>query len=355
MVLFNFASAFVLCALVFVIGEWVSIATKAWLPSVFVTACLMLLGYWTCFPKEIVKDAGLLPFGSTIGIFLLITHIGTIISIKQLAKQWRTIVVCLAGLVGMIGLGYAVGQMFMPRELVIAGLPPLTGGIVAATIMKVAAAKAGFAVASVFAITMYCVQGFAGYPLTAICLQFEGRRLLKKYRSGEVQLTPEQIKEMEGIGLTAIADDSHVKKLLPKMPKLFNTSVFMLAKLGFVAWIATLLGQVTPVNGAIWALVFGIIATYIGFLETNTLSRANSYWIIMFALMMFVFDGLKDCTPDMLVSIIIPMVVLIVIGVIGMGITSFIIAKILRMSFFLAFANGLTALMVFLVMPLLQK
>lgn len=344
MVLFNFASAFVLCALVFVIGEWVSIATKAWLPSVFVTACLMLLGYWTCFPKEIVKDAGLLPFGSTIGIFLLITHIGTIISVKQLTEQWRTIVVCLAGLVGMIGLGYAVGQIFMPRELVIAGLPPLTGGIVAATIMKVAAAKAGFAVASVFAITMYCVQGFAGYPLTAICLQFEGRRLLKKYRSGEVQLTPEQIKEMEGIGLTAIADDSHVKKLLPKMPKLFNTSVFMLAKLGFVAWIATLLGQVTPVNGAIWALVLGIIATYIGFLETNTLSRANSYWIIMFALMMFVFDGLKDCTPDMLVSIIIPMVVLIVIGVIGMGITSFIIAKILRMSFFLAFANGLTAL-----------
>lgn len=344
MVLFNFASAFVLCALVFVIGEWVSIATKAWLPSVFVTACLMLLGYWTCFPKEIVKDAGLLPFGSTIGIFLLITHIGTIISVKQLAEQWRTIVVCLAGLVGMIGLGYAVGQIFMPRELVIAGLPPLTGGIVAATIMKVAAAKAGFAVASVFAITMYCVQGFAGYPLTAICLQFEGRRLLKKYRSGEVQLTPKQIKEMEGIGLTAIADDSHVKKLLPKMPKLFNTSVFMLAKLGFVAWIATLLGQVTPVNGAIWALVLGIIATYIGFLETNTLSRANSYWIIMFALMMFVFDGLKDCTPDMLVSIIIPMVVLIVIGVIGMGITSFIIAKILRMSFFLAFANGLTAL-----------
>ncbi len=45
--------------------------------------------------------------------FLLITHIGTIISVKQLAEQWRTIVVCLAGLVGMIGLGYAVGQFFM--------------------------------------------------------------------------------------------------------------------------------------------------------------------------------------------------------------------------------------------------
>lgn len=42
--------------------------------------------------------------------FLLITHIGTIIIVKQLAEQWRTIVVCLAG---MIGLGYAVVQIFM--------------------------------------------------------------------------------------------------------------------------------------------------------------------------------------------------------------------------------------------------
>ena len=344
MVLMNFVSAFVICAIAYVIGEWVSNITKAWVPSVFVTACLMLVGYWTCFPKEIVTMAGLIPFGSTIGIFLIITHIGTIISIKQLVEQWRTVVVCLAGLAGMCGLGYFVGQYFMPRELVIAGLPPLTGGIVAATIMKVAAAKAGLMTASVFAITMYCVQGFAGYPVTAICLQMEGKRLLKKYRSGEVKLTPEQIDEMAGIGLTAIADDSHVKKLLPKMPAAYNTGVFMLGKLALVAWFATLLGQATPVNGAIWALVLGVAATHIGFLETNTLSRSSSYWIIMFALMMFIFDGLKDCTPDMLITIIGPMITLIIIGVIGMAIMSFVIAKILRMSFYMAFANGLTAL-----------
>ena len=52
----------------------------------------------------------------------------------------------------------------------------------------------------------------------------------------------------------------------------------------------------------------------------------------------------------MLKSIIVPMVVLIVIGVLGMAIFSFIIAKILKMSFPLAFANGLTALYGFLAM-----
>lgn len=342
--MYNFVLAFVICALAYVIGEWVSTATKAWIPSVFVTAVVLLIGYWTVLPKELVTEAGLIPFANTIGIYLLITHIGTIISLKQLIQQWKTVVICLVGLVGMIVIGYFVAPMFMDKTLVIAGLPPLTGGIVAATTMSDAAKTAGLTVASVFAIAMYCVQGFAGYPLTAICLQKEGRKLLKEYRSGAVVLTDEEKAEMANIGMTAIADESNVKKLLPKLPEKWNSPIVMLGKLGFVAWIASQLGAHTPVSGVIWALVLGIAATTIGFLESNLLNRANSYWITMFALMMYVFDGLKDCTPEMLKSIIGPMVILIIIGVIGMAITVFIVSKILKISFPLAFANGLTAL-----------
>lgn len=342
--MYNFVLAFVICALAYVIGEWVSTATRAWIPSVFVTAVVLLIGYWTVLPKELVTEAGLIPFANTIGIYLLITHIGTIISLKQLMQQWKTVVICLVGLGGMIVIGYFVAPMFMDKTLVIAGLPPLTGGIVAATTMSDAAKAVGLTVASVFAIAMYCVQGFAGYPLTAICLQKEGRKLLKEYRSGAVVLTDEEKAEMANIGMTAIADESNVKKLLPKLPEKWNSPIVMLGKLGFVAWIASQLGAHTPVNGVIWALVLGIAATTIGFLESNLLNRANSYWITMFALMMYVFDGLKDCTPEMLKSIIGPMVILIIIGVIGMAITVFIVSKILKISFPLAFANGLTAL-----------
>ena len=218
MVLYNFALAFFACGCAYVIGEYVSTITKAWIPSVFVTACIMLVGYWTIFPKEMITNAGLMPFANTIAIFLLIVHIGTIISIQQLIRQWKTVVICLFGLLGMCVIGYYVGSLFMDRTLIIAGLPPLTGGIVAATIMQMAASKAGLMTASVFAITMYCIQGFAGYPLTAICLQAEGRRLLKQLRTGEVVLTPEEIERNSHVGMTAIADDSDRKTLIPKMP-----------------------------------------------------------------------------------------------------------------------------------------
>lgn len=342
---YNFAIAFVACGVAFVIGEMVSHATRAWIPSVFVTACVMLLGYWTIFPKEIVTNAGLMPFGNTIGIFLLLVHIGTIISLQQLMKQWRTVVICLCGLLGMCVIGYFVGSMVMERNLVIAGIPPLTGGIVSTTIMQKAAMKAGLMKASVFAIATYCIQGFAGYPLTAACLHFEGKRLLNQLRTKEVVLTPEQIEANSHVGLTATTDDTETRKtLLPPLPKSVNTPVMILTKLALVGWFAVLLGKVTPVNGAIWALVLGVFFTYIGFLDQNALTRAGSLWIIMFALLMFVFDGLKICTPDMLISLLAPMLILVVVSVVGMAIFSYVISRFMKVSFPLAFANSLTAL-----------
>lgn len=341
--MYNFVLAFVICAAAYIIGEVVSIVTKAWIPSVFVTAIVMLIGYWTVFPHELVSDSKLIPFGSTLGIYLLITHMGTVISLKQLKAQWKTIVVCLSGLLGMCILAWFICPLFMDKTLVIAGLPPLTGGIIAATTMQTAAANAGLEVAAVFAITMYCVQGFAGYPITAVCLQVEGKRLLKEFRDGGS--VPVALAENP----MAMVDEPDRKTLIPPVPKKFDSAVVTLIKLGIVAWFATLLGGVSfpfigKISGAIWALVLGVIFTTLGFLDRNSLNRANSYGIVMFALMMYVFDGLKDCTPEMLVSIIVPMLVLIVIGVLGMAVASFIIAKVLKMSFPLAFANGLTAL-----------
>ena len=110
--LYNFLLAFVICGgVIIIIGEVVSTLTKAWVPSVFVSAVLLLLGYWTILPHDLVKDSFLIPFGATHCIYLLITHLGTIIRLKQLMQQWRTVTVCLAA--------YFIAPFFMDRALVI--------------------------------------------------------------------------------------------------------------------------------------------------------------------------------------------------------------------------------------------
>ena len=60
----------------------------------------------------------------------------------------------------------------------------------------------------------YCIQGFAGYPLTAFCLHAEGKRLLKQLRSGEVVLTPEQIDSAIRISFSKDTTEAEIDALL---------------------------------------------------------------------------------------------------------------------------------------------
>ena len=347
--MYNFALAFVICAAVYIIGEVVSNLTKAWIPSVFVTAVVILVGYWTVLPPTLISDSVLIPFGGTLGLYLIIAHMGTVISLQQLKEQLKTIVACLVGLAGMCIFCLVICPMVMDRNYVIAGLPPLTGGIVAATTMMNAAQEAGLAEAAIFAIAMYCVQGFAGYPLTAVCLQLEGKKMLKDFRSGAVKLEKKAGGEVDEVNGKLVDAAAPKKKLIPPLPAKYNSTVVILGKLGIVVWIATQCAKIPlpligKLSGAVWALIIGIVLTNIGFLDENSLNKANSYGYIMFALMMYIFDGLKDCTPEMLGSIILPMIELIVVGVAGMAVAVFIIAKIMKMPFCLSLATALTAL-----------
>lgn len=345
MVLYNAFLAVVIVGIAYVIGEWVSTITRAWVPSVLVTAIIFLIGFWTVIPESVSEDSGLAQFAGTIGVMMFITHIGTVISLKQLMEQWKTVVICLVGLAGMVALCWFICPLFMDKNLVIAGLPPLTGGIVAALTMQSAAEAAGLKAAAVFAIAMYSVQGLAGYPITALCLHSEGKKLLKEWRSGELNLTQDEIDKMKTVGLTTIADDSGVKKPIPPIPEKYNTPVLIISKVAFSVWISSIVGQLIPqIPTIVWCLIISVILTRLGFLDTSALNRANTYTVFMFAAMLSVFDGLADCTPAMLKELIVPMLIMIVIGVAGMGIAAFVIAKIFHMDFQLAFANGLTAL-----------
>lgn len=336
--------AFLVLAIIYYIGEFIGTKTKASVPSVFVTAILFLLGYWTFFPKDIVDLAGLgAPLGGTLVILLCITHMGTIISIKQLMEQWKVIVITLAGLVGMVAFCWFICIPIVGKAYVVAGLPPLSGGIVAATMMNAAALEKGLLSAAVLAIAMYAIQGFVGYPLTALLLKKEGRTLLTAYRKGEMKLAS-NVGSVDGDTGNMEVEVVEKKKLIPPMPEKYSTNAFILGKLMFTAFIANRLSVLTGLNQAVWALILGIVFTEIGFLDKDSLNKANSYGFLMFVLMIFVFAGLKDATPEILGEAIGPMAIIIVVGVVGMGITSLIAGKMLGVSLPMAFAVSLTAL-----------
>lgn len=328
--------ALLVLAVAYYIGEFIGNKTKAWVPSVFVTAVLILIGYWTFFPYDIVELAGLgPPLGGTIVIMLCLTHMGTIISIKQLLQQWKVIIIAIAGIAGMVALVWFIAGMFVDREYIIAGLPPLTGGIVAAIMMQEAAAELGMMTAATLAIAMYSVQGFVGYPITAIFLKMEGKKLLEEFKSGDFSEIKEEV---------IVEDEVPPWRVVPKIPSNYNTTALILAKMMVSAWIAQQISKFTGINSAVLALFVGIVLTEVGFLDKDSLNLAKSYGFLMFTLMIFVFAGLKDSTPEILMAAIGPMAIIIILGVIGLCIGSIIVGKILGLSWNMACAVSLTAL-----------
>ena len=335
----------ILMAILF-IGDLVAVRTKAWVPSIFVCAVLFLLGYWTFFPQDIVALAGVPPVVATMMMYLLITNMGTLLSIQELKNQWKTIVIALSGILGIIAFLFGIGTFIFGFETIVVAIPPLVGGVVSALIMSEGAKEAGLASLSVFAIVIYVMQGFAGYPITSIVLKKEGKRLLQQYRSGQLAEKAQGKAAAEVAAASAVAKPE--LKLFKNMPEKYNTDFFKFLRLSLVAFLAyqtsTLLAPVVAVSPFVLCLLFGVIATSVGFLEKQVLQKANGFGFAIMALMLFIFDGLKQATPSMMLEIIYPLVGTIVLGVIGMYIFSFIAGKILKVSKEMAFAVSLTAL-----------
>ncbi|WP_165206587.1 hypothetical protein [Weissella sagaensis] len=330
----EFLGAFLIVMVFMFVGEWVSSLTKAYVPSIFISAVLFTIGFWTILPKDIVAKASF--GGEFVGVCIpiLLVHLGTMMNIRQLLNQWRAVTIALSGTLVTIILTLTIGTVLFDWHTVIAAIPPLTGGLVSALLMTDGLKAAGLSSLVALPVSMFIMHSMIGYPLTSVMLKKEGRRLLREYR-GNPQVT---VAEKEAV-------DTEPKALF-KLPAKYNTSAFMLAKVGVVGllsiWLADLMNG--AINANVIALVLGVVGHQIGFLEKEILNKTKVFNWLMYGLMAYVLSQLSVTTPDMLGTILIQIVVLIILGIFGMFVASWVLSKPMKMSKEMAFASSLTAL-----------
>lgn len=129
-------TAFLTMLILVIIGEVISTATKAFVPSMFITAVLFVLGFWTYLPTDILQQAGIASNLPTFLVMMMVVHLGTMLDIQELIDQWKTVVVTLAGMLGILVVILTVGTVILGKETAAVAAPPLTGGFVAAMMMQ---------------------------------------------------------------------------------------------------------------------------------------------------------------------------------------------------------------------------
>ncbi len=321
-------------AFAFVVGEYLSRKTNGYV-SAMVFGCIiaMILFWCNLIPKDLAATSTLLVTLNSTGVAMLLVNMGTSIDIENLIQEWKTVVVCCAGLIGIGALAFTAGSMFFGKEYALTAAPVVSGGVIAMQIVSEAANAAGKPMFAGFAALVLAFQSMVGMPVASFCLKKELIMAKEKGMFSEEGQNKASFKLPEtNIFKTPSAEA--------------DTSTMKFMKLAIVASVGYLLSTyvIPAVNVNIMYLLVGVVARKINFLQKNALQAAGGYGYIMLCMYALTFNGFSSVSPMDALGFILPLFGCLLLGVIGIAIMALIAGKIVGYNPYVSIACGVTAL-----------
>ena len=306
-------SSFMIVLIVFALGDIVGKITKGKLSGMMVVMLLFLVGFLTkLFPADIIDQGGLTAL-SKLAIAMVLFNMGTTLNVKQLIEEWRTVLMAalcmLASCLVMLLVSPIIGF-----DTVLVGMPVINGAAMATSLMASAAAEKGLATAAALCAVIYSVQKFVGAPIASAMGIRYGKKLLKAYREN-----PAQFKKQEtGNGASAKVSfaDKH---------KEWYSANVMMALVAAGSWVAHILGDLTPINYSIWALLLGVACAASGLVPTKPLQKSNSYGLMMVAVFGSIIPSLAKVSLSDLGTMAFQTIVLFAAALIGVALVGWVL------------------------------
>lgn len=306
-------SSFMIVLIVFALGDIVGKITKGKLSGMMVVMLLFLVGFLTkLIPADIIDQGGLTAL-SKLAIAMVLFNMGTTLNVKQLIEEWRTVLMAalcmLASCLVMLLVSPIIGF-----DTMLVGMPVINGAAMATSLMASAAAEKGLATAAALCAVIYSVQKFVGAPIASAMGIRYGKKLLKAYREN-----PAQFKKQEtGNGASAKVSfaDKH---------KEWYSANVMMALVAAGSWVAHILGDLTPINYSIWALLLGVVCVASGLVPTKPLQKSNSYGLMMVAVFGSIIPSLAKVSLSDLGTMAFQTIVLFAAALIGVALVGWVL------------------------------
>lgn len=325
---------FAIILLVFCVSEWLSSKTNGYISAMVFAAVIALALFWTnMIPKTVAVDSTLMATLNAYGVALLIVNMGTSIDLENLLAEWKTVLICCAGLVGLGILAFTAGVALFGREYALCAAPPIAGGVIAYQIVAEVATAAGRLDLAGYAALIMGLQSMIGMPISSFCLKKE----LAKMKAENRFSAEGEVKSAFKLPETNLFKD----------PKgVFDSSTYKFFKLAFAAVLANVLTNLTggALNVNVSYLIVGVLLRKVNFLQKNMLQSAGGYGICMMAIYALMFNGFAGISPSDLMRMLVPIIGMFALGVVGIGILAAITGKFVGYSPAVAIAVGMTAL-----------
>lgn len=306
-------SSFMIVLIVFALGDIVGKITKGKLSGMMVVMLLFLVGFLTkLIPADIIDQGGLTAL-SKLAIAMVLFNMGTTLNVKQLIEEWRTVLMAalcmLASCLVMLLVSPIIGF-----DTVLVGMPVINGAAMATSLMASAAAEKGLATAAALCAVIYSVQKFVGAPIASAMGIRYGKKLLKAYRENPTQFQ----KQETGKGASA-------KVFFADKHKEWYSANVMMALVAAGSWVAHILGDLTPINYSIWALLLGVVCVASGLVPTKPLQKSNSYGLMMIAVFGSIIPSLVKVSLSDLGTMAFQTIVLFAAALIGVALVGWVL------------------------------
>lgn len=306
-------SSFMIVLIVFALGDIVGKITKGKLSGMMVVMLLFLVGFLTkLIPADIIDQGGLTAL-SKLAIAMVLFNMGTTLNVKQLIEEWRTVLVAalcmLASCLVMLLVSPVIGF-----DTVLVGMPVINGAAMATSLMASAAAEKGLATAAALCAVIYSVQKFVGAPIASAMGIRYGKKLLKAYRENPAQFKKQETEN--GTSAKVSFADKH---------KEWYSANVMMALVAAGSWVAHILGDLTPINYSIWALLLGVVCAASGLVPTKPLQKSNSYGLMMVAVFGSIIPSLAKVSLSDLGTMAFQTIVLFAAALIGVALVGWVL------------------------------
>ncbi len=142
-----------------------------------------------------------------------------------------------------------------------------------------------------------------------------GKKLLRAYREN-----PAQFKKQEtGNGASAKGFPLQINT------KEWYSANVMMALVAAGSWVAHILGDLTPINYSIWALLLGVVCAASGLVPTKPLQKSNSYGLMMVAVFGSIIPSLAKVSLSDLGTMAFQTIVLFAAALIGVALVGWVL------------------------------
>lgn len=329
---FSSIMAFAFIAATFALGDYIALKTRG-IVSTFITAIVVFIlfgGVFKLIPGDLVELSGLTAIIPTFGMVLILTNLGSTLDLNELRREWRTILVSLAGVAGVVLLCVSVGVLIFGREYALSAVSPISGGIVATMVVTGAADAAGRTDIAQFASAVMALQMLVGLPLASFFLRRAALRFIE--RGGHLEERNDAGKRI----------NFHI---LPETPKVIDNPTTHFARLAVIGALAQLFTAASGLNATISYLLFGAIAGAIGLVDRNSLKKAGGDGVMLLATYAYCSASFVTMTPSQFASILVPVFGLLLLGALGVAIFSSLMGFFFHWDMSLSFAVGLCCML----------